>query len=159
MLRRLSHISLKVPSLRKAEEHYVRLFDLTVAYREISSNDGWYTLPDGSGWDAEGAWHLRIARSVLFREGFVLSLEARDRVVPGDRLDRIGLEGDEGEIRRLERLVWGLGGQVLSKGGDSLLFEDAYAVRWEVSAGRFADPWEMSLGVRAGRWFRDPNRG
>lgn len=154
MLRRIDHVAVRVPALRKAEEHYRRLFDLSVAYREVRTADGWFTLPDGSGWEAEAAWHVRVERSVLFREGFVLVLEARERVQPGERLDHFGLEGDEGEIRRLEGLVWGLGGQVVSRGGGTLVIEDAYGVRWELSGSRLDNPWERSVGVRAGRWFR-----
>lgn len=154
MLRRVDHVALLVPSLRKAEEHYCRLFDLSVAYREVETPEGWFTLPPGMGWvEAENAG-AKIGLSVLAREGLVLALEGRHRVIPGERLAHVGIEGDEGEVRRLESRLWGLGGQVVSRRSDHLVFDDAYGVRWEISTVYATYASDTSSGARAGRWFR-----
>ncbi len=154
MLRRVDHVALRVPYLRKAEALYLHLFDLTVAYREVETPEGWLTLPPEMGWAEAEAAGARIGLSVLSREGLVLQLEGRERVVPGERLAHVGLDGDEGEISRLESLVWGLGGQVVTRLPDHLVFDDAYGVRWDVSANRASYVSDTSSGARSGRWFR-----
>ncbi|MDE1822656.1 MAG: hypothetical protein KGI98_17605, partial [Euryarchaeota archaeon] len=112
--------------------------------------------PSGKGWEEATRSGARIGLSVLAREGLVLALEEKERVIPGERLQHIGLEGDEGELQRLEGLVWGLGGQVVTRGAGLLVFDDAYGVKWEITSHHALEPADRSSGARAGKWFRSP---
>jgi catechol 2,3-dioxygenase-like lactoylglutathione lyase family enzyme len=63
--RSVTHVALRVADLRQAEDFYMALFDLQVAFREAEVADGWRTLPEGAGWQDAQAAGISLDLSVL----------------------------------------------------------------------------------------------
>jgi catechol 2,3-dioxygenase-like lactoylglutathione lyase family enzyme len=132
---RLERISLRVESLRQAENLYTRLFGLVVACREGMREEEAYALPGSLPWEEIAAAELTPHRSVLHGEGFRLTLyrSVMESSARG-RLDRIGLSLEPEEFRRLWAQIEELGCQVEEVADQWIVFEDPYGVRWEVAA-------------------------
>jgi catechol 2,3-dioxygenase-like lactoylglutathione lyase family enzyme len=131
---RLARISLRVESLRQAENLYTRLFGLEVVCREGMREDEPYAIPGNLTWEEIASAELSPHRSVLYGEGFRLTLyrSVLESSARG-RLDRIGLCLEAGEFRRLWEQIEGLGCQVEEVADEWIVFEDPYGVRWEVA--------------------------
>ncbi len=107
----ITHVALKVPALRAAEAFYRALFALEVAFREAEVADGWRTLPDAASWEDAEAAGIHLGLSLLYRDAFVLALDAQADVTPGGMLSHIGLQVDDEELARLRRQAAELGCQ------------------------------------------------
>jgi catechol 2,3-dioxygenase-like lactoylglutathione lyase family enzyme len=102
--RSVTHVALRVPDLRQAEEFYTALFGLQVAFREAEVADGWRTLPEGAGWQDAQAAGISLDLSVLHRDALSVALErAGEGFVPGGRLSHVGLEVADVELERLRQ--------------------------------------------------------
>jgi catechol 2,3-dioxygenase-like lactoylglutathione lyase family enzyme len=135
-----THIALIVSPLRQAEEFYLTLFALEVAFREAETADGWYTLPSDVGWDDAQAAGISLGLCSLHRDAFTLALEA-------------GASSAGGRLSRLRTVAPILGCQVLQDGQTILVFDDPYRVRWEMTTSSYDDPRRLSTGARMGRWL------
>lgn len=118
-----------VPDLRQAEDFYITLFDLEVAFREANVANGWRTLPEGAGWEDAQAASIRLDLSMLHRDALGLALErAGEGLAAGERLSHVGLETTDDELDRLRQAAPRLGCKVvLDRSG--LLLDDPYGVR------------------------------
>ena len=147
-----THVALSVAGLREAEDFYVRLLGLTVAFREVETADGWRTLR-GGGCDAAAAAGFEPGLSSLRRDGVVLALEAADAEPAGAGvLSHVGLAVDDAHLAGLRERAKALGCQIVTDRHNLLVFDDSYGVRWEVSTS--ADL--TSTGARTGRWLDLP---
>src|SRR5436190_8475851 len=110
---RIERISLRVESLRQAENLYTRLFGLAVVCREGMQGAEPCALPGSLTWEEIAGTELTPHRSVLYGDGFRLSLH-RNTVESntGGRLDRIGLSLESEEFRRLWEQIEELGCQI-----------------------------------------------
>lgn len=147
-----THVALTVARLREAEEFYVSLLGLTVAFREVETPDGWRTLR-GGGWDAAAAAGIEPGLSSLRRDGIVLALEGADGEPSGSgMLSHIGLAVDEGDLAELRKRAGDLGCRVVTDRAGLLVLDDIYGVRWEVATSAEL----TSTGTRTGRWLDLP---
>jgi catechol 2,3-dioxygenase-like lactoylglutathione lyase family enzyme len=148
--RSVTHVALRVPDLRPAEDFYMALFDLQVAFREANVADGWRTLPEGAGWEDAQAAGISLELSVLHRDALGLALEqAGERFVAGERLSHVGLETTDDELDRLRQAAPGLGCKVVLDRSGLLLLDDPYGVRWELTTA-----YQLrSTGAVTGRWL------
>jgi catechol 2,3-dioxygenase-like lactoylglutathione lyase family enzyme len=148
--RSVTHVALRVPDLRQAEEFYTALFGLQVAFREAEVADGWRTLPEGAGWQDAKAAGISLDLSVLHRDALGLALErAGEGFVAGGRLSHVGLEIGDVEMERLRQAAPGLGCQVALDRQGLLLLDDPYGVRWELTTAYNL----RSTGAATGRWL------
>lgn len=147
-----SHVALAVGQLRVAEEFYIRLFGLTVAFREAEAADGWRTLPNGAGWDEALAAGIEPQLSSLRRGGVVLALEAITDERDGSRLSHIGITADDQDLGELRLRARELGCAIVTDRPGLLVIDDKYGVRWEVTTAAEL----TSTGARTGRWFDLP---
>ncbi|HEX6678097.1 MAG TPA: VOC family protein [Actinomycetes bacterium] len=154
--RSLTHVALRVPDLRRAEDFYRALFDLRVASRQAEVADGWRALPEDAGWREAEAAGITLDLSVLHRDALRLALErAEDAAAAGGRLDHLGLEVSEAELERLRQAAPGLGCQVVRERPGLLVLDDPFGVRWELTtAFELRNP-----GVVTGRWLDVPIPG
>lgn len=130
---RIARISLRVESLRQAENLYTRLFGLTVLQREGTTEEGDYFLSGRVDWRDLASQDMMLQRSVLQGEGFCLTLHLDTmEATSGGRLDRIGLSLEQEDFRRLWGQVEDLGCHIEEAGDQSLVFDDPYGLRWEV---------------------------
>ncbi|HEY5986400.1 MAG TPA: VOC family protein [Streptosporangiaceae bacterium] len=150
-----SHVALAVGALQQAEEFYVRLFGLTVAFREAEAADGWRTLPSHAGWNEARAAGIEPALSSLRRDDIVLALEATEDPRDGGRLSHIGITADGRDLDELRQRASELGCHIVADRADLLVLDDAYGVRWEVTINAEL----TSTGARTGRWFDIPGAG
>jgi catechol 2,3-dioxygenase-like lactoylglutathione lyase family enzyme len=148
--RSVTHVALRVADLRQAEDFYMALFDLQVAFREAEVADGWRTLPEGAGWQDAQAAGISLDLSVLHRDALHLALErAGQGFVAGERLAHVGLEITDVEMERLLKAAPRLGCQIVQQRRGLLVLDDPYAVRWELTtAYTLRNP-----GVATGRWL------
>jgi catechol 2,3-dioxygenase-like lactoylglutathione lyase family enzyme len=148
--RSVTHVALRVADLRQAEEFYVALFGLRLAFREAEVADGWRTLPEGAGWDTAQAAGISLDLSVLHRDALRLALErAGEGFVAGGRLAHVGLEVSDAEMERLLGAAPRLGCQIVQQRQGLLVLDDPYGVRWELTtAFTLRNP-----GVATGRWL------
>jgi hypothetical protein len=149
----VTHIALYVTPLRQAEEFYLRLFMLGVAFREAEAADGWYTLPEDASWDDAEAAGISLGLCSLHRDAFTLALEDGSPS-EGGRLSHVGVQVDVQELERLRASAPALGCQVIQDGPTLLVFDDPYGVRWEMTTIAYDDPRRLSTGVRLGRWLK-----
>ncbi len=73
----VTHIALRAPRLREAEDFYRGLFAFEVAFREAETSQGWSTLPESADWDDAGRSGIRIGLVMLYRDGKRLPLRLR----------------------------------------------------------------------------------
>jgi catechol 2,3-dioxygenase-like lactoylglutathione lyase family enzyme len=153
--RSVTHVALRVPDLRQAEDFYIALFGLQVAFREANVADGWRSLPEGAGWEDAQAAGVSLDLSVLHRDALGLALErAEEGAVAGGRLSHVGLEATEVELKRLGQAAPGLGCQIVQQRQGLLVLDDPYGVRWELTTA-----YELrSTGAATGRWLDVPPR-
>lgn len=149
----VTHIALRVTSLRDAETFYCMLFDLAVAWREAETADGWKTLPLDKSWDDAQAAHIHLGLVMLHRLGFALALEAVDEVTDAGQLSHIGVQVSVSELDRLRHDALRLGCQVIHDQPTTLVFDDPYGVRWEPTTIDYTEPRQYSTGARAGKWL------
>jgi catechol 2,3-dioxygenase-like lactoylglutathione lyase family enzyme len=151
-LHAFTHVALRVEQLREAEAYYCGLFRLEVAWREAETPDGWYTLPDSSGWDDAEQAGIDLAIVMLYRDGLRLALEAAESAVEQGRLAHLGIFADEEEFKLLREAAQA-GGEIVTDVERALIFDDRFGVRWEVNSFAYEDPPGMSTGARAGKWL------
>jgi catechol 2,3-dioxygenase-like lactoylglutathione lyase family enzyme len=133
--RRIARISLRVESLRQAENLYTRLFDLKVVQREGAVNEEPCELPGNMTWEEITSSDVTLTRSVLHSDGFCLTLHRNTaEAFARGRLDHIGLCLEPGEFQRLWGQVSDLGCYVEEAADQRIIFDDPYGVRWEVMA-------------------------
>lgn len=133
--RRVARISLRVESLRQAENLYTRLFDLEVVQREGAVDEEPCALPGNMTWEEVASRDVTLTRSVLHKDGFCLTLHRNiTEAVAKGRLDHIGLCLEPCEFRRLWGKVGDLGCYVEEAADQRIIFDDPYGVRWEVMA-------------------------
>jgi catechol 2,3-dioxygenase-like lactoylglutathione lyase family enzyme len=147
-----THIALMVSPLRQAEEFYQTLFGLEVAFREAETADGWYTLPEESGWDDAEAAGISLGLCSLHRDAFTLALEEGPGAA-GGRLSHVGVQVDAQDLEHLRILAPSRGCQVVQDRPDLLIFDDLYGVRWEMTTNSYEDPRGLSTAARNGRWL------
>jgi catechol 2,3-dioxygenase-like lactoylglutathione lyase family enzyme len=148
--RSVTHVALRVADLRQAEDFYMALFGLQVAFREAEVTDGWRTLPEGAGWEDAQAAGISLDLSVLHRDALHLALERTGQgFVAGERLAHVGLEITDVEMERLLKAAPRLGCQIVQQRRGLLVLDDPYGVRWELTtAYTLRNP-----GVATGRWL------
>lgn len=148
--RSITHVAVRVQNLREAERFYQQLFGLEVLFREAETDEGWATLPPDAGWeDAESAGvHLDLC--VLRRDELILALE-RTATPTGEpsKLSHIGIAVSEEELPALHQRVKQLGCTVCLEHPRSIIFDDVFGVRWEVT---FSNKFR-STGEATGRWL------
>ncbi len=149
----VTHIALRVPTLREAEAFYQRLFGLSVAWREAPVGDTWRTLPDGATWDDAETAGIALRLVMLYDRGFALALEASDDATSGGRLSHLGLQVSAEELARLRRVASEMGCTVTVHRAAVAIIDDPYGVRWEVTTDAYDDPPHMSTGARTGNWL------
>ena len=141
----VTHVALRVRDLREGEAYYRDLLDLEVAFREAETVDGWATLPPQASWD-DANEELEVV--LLHRDGLCLALERVDEVEGLGLLSHVGLQVDEGELRRLRGHV-----QPVHESTTGLIFNDRYGVRWELGTASYDEPENQSSGARFDRWL------
>ncbi len=149
---RISHVALKVPDVVEAEHYYTRLFDLRVAFRDLSVGGEQFYLRPGLTWTDARAKGFEPGLSALARDGFVLALEQSEDRGGGSKLDHIGIEVDESDLDSLAGRLTGEACVVEVHRTGLLVFSDRYGVRWECSAVRRRIE-DSSTGARTGRWL------
>lgn len=149
----VTHIALRVADLRAAEDYYCRLFDLAVAWREAPTADGWRSLPPGKTWDDAERAGVRLELSLLYRGGLALALEAAQAVDTPGALSHIGIQLDEAGLAALRDRLDGLGCALSFASATTLVFDDAYGIRWEPTTLGYGDPPGLSGGARRGMWL------
>ena len=147
-----THMALMVGQLQKAEEYYVRLFGMDVAFREAETADGWLTLRGWTGWDAARAAGVEPGLCSLRRDGMVLALEAAAEDRDGSRLSHLGLAVDEPDLDELRTRAREMGCQTVTSRDGLLVLADAYGIRWEITTNAEL----TSTGDRGGLWLDLP---
>ena len=150
----VTHIALRVEDLQKAEVFYRTLFWLKVAFYEAETSDGWRALPQGKSWADAQAAGIELDLVMLYREGFVLALARTDALTIGGALDHIGLWMDEEEIFCLRKQATDLGCKIRHDRPLSIVFEDPYQIKWEISTYPYDDPPSLSNSAQRGRWLK-----
>lgn len=149
----VTHIALRVVKLQDAEAFYCTLFDLTVAWREADTVDGWKTLPLDKLWSDAEAAHIHLGLVMLYRPGFALALEAVDEVAVPGQLSHIGLQVDSTELDRLRDQAVRVGCRIVHDHATTVVFDDPFGVRWEPTTIDYTDPRQYSTGARTGQWL------
>jgi catechol 2,3-dioxygenase-like lactoylglutathione lyase family enzyme len=150
-LRALTHVALRVPDLRAAEQFYASLLGREPAFREAEVDGAWYTLPAGTGWEEEAAGGARPTMCMIRWDGFAVALVEEDAGGPGGAglVDHVGLMAEEDDLDRIRRLADELGLRVVHERPGLVTVEDPYGLCWEVSlSGGIA-----SQGERLGNWL------
>jgi catechol 2,3-dioxygenase-like lactoylglutathione lyase family enzyme len=152
-LRSFTHVALRVESVRVAEAFYRELFALEVAFREVETAEGWWTVPSGAEWaEIEGAG-VDVGLVMLFRDGFRLALEAVSQVSRDGLLSHVGLHVDEQELQRLRECAPAAGCEIVLDRERALIIDDPFGVRWELNTFAYDDPPSLSTGARTGAWL------
>lgn len=149
----VTHVAVRVESLREAEAFYTKLFGLEVAWREAETPDGWRTLPAGADWDSAERAGIELGLVMLYRDGLRLALEAADRVQEAGVLSHLGVFADEDELVRLRHSARAAGCEIVTDSERGLIFDDPFGIRWELNTFAYDDPPSMSTGARAGKWI------
>jgi catechol 2,3-dioxygenase-like lactoylglutathione lyase family enzyme len=148
---RFRHLALFVEDLREAEEHYVRVFDMEVLFREAPLEAGgaqaelWATLPLDRNWEDAAAAGIELGMVALRRDDCILALFGGKPA--GNQVFAVGLVMGKEEIE-------GVAGQlspasVETKEDGWLAFVDHYGMRWHL-----ADRAEFrSNGEAYDRWL------
>ncbi|NJM07214.1 VOC family protein [Candidatus Gracilibacteria bacterium] len=150
----VTHIALRVQDVRAAEAFYCELFDLTVAWREAETADGWRTLPEGKSWDDALTAGIDLQLVMLHNDGFALALEAVQAVQAQGTLSHLGLHVDQSTFDVLQRRAPLLGCSMVTVQHRTIVFDDPFGVRWEPTLTTFADPRQLSSGARYGHWLQ-----
>jgi catechol 2,3-dioxygenase-like lactoylglutathione lyase family enzyme len=152
-LRSFTHVALRVEHLREAEAFYCELFALEVAFREVETREGWWTVPAGAEWaEIEGAG-VEVGLVMLFRDGFRLALEAVGHVSRDGLLSHVGVHADEQELARLRDCAPAAGCEIVLDGERALIIDDPFGVRWELNTFAYDDPPSLGTGARTGAWL------
>lgn len=149
----VTHIALRVLTLRQAEAFYQHLFGLSIAWREALVGDTWRTLPDGASWDDAEEAGITLRLVMLYDRGFALALEASDDATSSGRLSHLGIQVSMEELDRLRRVASELGCTVTAHRAAVAIIDDPYGIRWEVTTDAYDDPPHMSTGARMGNWL------
>ncbi len=148
---RLHHIAVRVANLRDAEAHYQALLDARVAFREILSDDGWTTFPDGSDWpdfDRLGIAPQMSALRVGLLELTLIEGESRGT----GSLDHLAILIDGARFRELADRASSLGCMVEHRSDEYVMIVDRYGIRWEISPDLGRSGGTKPVGARNGRW-------
>lgn len=148
---RFRHLALFVEDLRESEEHYVRLFDREVLFREAPLEAGgpqaeiWATLPSDRDWEDAAAAGIELGMVALRRNDFILALFAGKPA--GNQVYAVGLVMD---VKEIEGVAGRLSpASVETKEDGWLAFVDRYGMRWHL-----ADRAEFrSYGAAFDRWL------
>lgn len=132
---RIARISLRVESLRQAENLYTRLFDLSVVQREGVKDEEPCELSGSLTWEEMASKDVTLTSSVLNSEGFCLTLHRNTmEAIHRGRLDHIGLCLEPTDFAQLWGRVSDLGCYIEEAADQRLVFDDPYGVRWDVMA-------------------------
>jgi catechol 2,3-dioxygenase-like lactoylglutathione lyase family enzyme len=149
----ITHVALRVATLREAEGFYCALFGLAVAFRETKTVDGWRTLPCDKTWDDATPAGVVPGLSLLYRDQFVLALSADSDATPGGRLDHLGVLVPADDLTGLRTHAPRLGCEIVVDQPSVLVFDDPLEVRWELTTTPYVHPPTQSAGARHGRWL------
>jgi catechol 2,3-dioxygenase-like lactoylglutathione lyase family enzyme len=124
------HIGIRVPNMRKAEEHYREIFAFEVIGRESLQDDGrWYSVPHGKGWKEIEAAGVDIMWIGLRRDDIRIALFPGDPE-PERSLFCFGLTLTPDEVAEIRsRLPETLTIEVDTE--KELTFVDDFGFRWQ----------------------------
>ena len=152
MIHAISHIALRVDDVAEAESYYCRLFDLEVAFRDLTTDGVQRSLRPGTKW-ADAAEHgFRPGLSSLWRDGFNLALEQAPASGAG-HVDHLGLLVEQQEVAETAARAREMGCTILVQRADIVVFTDRYGIRWELTSTQYESPVDQSTGARLGAWL------
>ena len=132
---RIQRIDLAVESIRQAENFYMSLFRLAVAYREVwAQGETSYIGPEVSCEEAQ-ARGLRLERTVLGGADFQIALcRAPGEFGQRSRLEQVALRVDGADIAWLSGAAGELGCELTRHEDGRLAFRDPFGIVWDASA-------------------------
>jgi hypothetical protein len=139
--------------IREAEKFYVDVFGMTVAFRETMTRDGWATLPLENGWDYACKERVPVGLVMLFRDNFAIDLEVREVPSGRGRFSHTGLTVASSDLKDVRARALERGAHISFEDNKTLVFDDPYDMRWELTLLSYADPYGLSAGRREGRWY------
>jgi catechol 2,3-dioxygenase-like lactoylglutathione lyase family enzyme len=148
-----THLALRVGDLRKAEAFYCELFALEVAFREVETDGGWWTLPALATWDDVQSAGAEIGLVMLYRNGLRLALERAQPVARRGSLSHVGLHADASELPSIRRRATASACKIVAEHENALILDDPFGVRWELNTFPYDSPVSLSTGARLGQWL------
>jgi catechol 2,3-dioxygenase-like lactoylglutathione lyase family enzyme len=152
----MTHVAMRVrpEEIRDAERFYTEVFGMTVAFRETMTADGWATLPLKNGWEYASTAGVSVGLVMLFKDNFAIDLEVRDVPAGQGRFSHTGLEVAAADLDTVRAKGLERGARIAFESSQTLVFDDPYNMRWELTLLSYADPYGLSAGRREGRWHQ-----
>jgi catechol 2,3-dioxygenase-like lactoylglutathione lyase family enzyme len=157
MVPKMTHVAMRVrdSELREAEAFYSRLFGMATCFRETMTDDGWATLPEEEGWEFAERHGLKIGLVMLYNGDFAIDLESRPVPEGRGRYSHAGLQVAGRELDEVRSKAEEMGCSIAFDSPATLVFDDPYDMRWELTTLDYAVPRGLSAGAREGRWAAD----
>ena len=152
MIDSVSHVALRVPDVSEAEHYFCDLFEMEVAFRDLTVEGVQQSLRPGVTWEQAAEHGHKPGLSSLWNGRFNLALEQATADGKG-HLDHVGLHVDAAEVASVAQRVRELGCPIRAERADILVFDDHYGTRWELTATQYANPADQSTGARLGAWL------